>query len=117
MITWARNANSSSIKSGSDCAERVLNISRQKECCYSFIITIIRETSNLPFLYNQVDVAQRHVLNLWFCRQKCHQRWRQLLHQHGDVVTVGVQHLHQLHDHLQQHHHFTIIAIAVNITV
>lgn len=67
-------------------------------------IKTITASAPLPFLYDEVDVAERDILDLWLGRQEGDERRGQLLDQHGDVVAVGVQHLHQLHDHLYNTH-------------
>lgn len=59
-----------------------------------------------PFLHNEVDVPQGHILQLWLGGQQRDQWWSQLLQQGTIIVQVLGQHLHELHEHLhgRQHH-------------
>lgn len=66
----------------------------------------------VPFLYNEIDVAQGHILQLWLCGQQCDQGRGQLLEQCGIVVQVLGQHLHELHQHLHRRQHHSRVGMG-----
>ena len=56
----------------------------------------------IPLLHDEIDVAQRHVLNFRFGRQQRHQRRRQLLLKVYHEVRGLVQHLNVFHEDLRK---------------
>mmetsp|Transcript_15997 Transcript_15997/g.41525 ORF Transcript_15997/g.41525 Transcript_15997/m.41525 type:complete len:1014 (+) Transcript_15997:689-3730(+) len=64
----------------------------------------------LAALHDQVDVPQRHVLDLRLCAQQRHQRRRHLLLQHLDGLLV-LNELHLLHDDLHRGQHDRAVGV------
>lgn len=89
-----------------------------------------RHTSkNKPFLDDQVDVTERHILDFWLSGQKCDwkkqplqldyrdfenrptQRWSQFPSQWSQMLRVGWQQLHELHQNLHRRQHNSSISM------
>lgn len=72
-----------------------------------FLLVCLFGVSSRPFLHDEVDVPQGHILHLRLPGEQSDQRWGELLQQGVVVVRVLRQQLQELHQHLDGGQHYS----------